>query len=403
MLKYIQVLVHDNLLEFQIPIDITYHQKIQLAHDVCKDDWYDAVLLDPVLICTASALHIPIVLHTKSASFPIVPFLPDNPPLAPTTPIHIAIADEGKELFVPCTLATSSHYLCGQKNIDFQSSCTQDISTTATQVPLVAVNLENPPSVNQPSLQINQLASTCGLPQECYAFNNSSIPDHPMPKGSNSSTIPSSLINSSSADDLSPIHNNSTQGSKTVAETSTLPQNSPTPPTNTLSDANCTCGHRTSHMSCNNTGKYNSRCPCLRLSQPCTSICKCTNCHNPFGKRIVPARKRPQLIMATHKTTNKKAISYLTDQSLPITTGQHNRQEYLLLACLLHQEYGVNYADPVPMDDIMDKYNTSRIIAQKMKPDIALFQRESRTLKSLVQDIKFHYECTVSKGLTHSS
>ena len=51
----------------------------------------------------------------------------------------------------------------------------------------------------------------------------------------------------------------------------------------------CSCGHSTRQHSacCNQPGRSQSRCPCLRSGAHCTDMCHCRSCQNPHGSKPV--------------------------------------------------------------------------------------------------------------------
>ena len=71
-------------------------------------------------------------------------------------------------------------------------------------------------------------------------------------------------------------------------------------------DIKCKCGinkNTNTQKSCtsnNKTGKYKSRCPCLKAGQSCGEECKCLNCANPNAKWAS---------ISEQKFTRKRAIS----------------------------------------------------------------------------------------------
>lgn len=56
----------------------------------------------------------------------------------------------------------------------------------------------------------------------------------------------------------------------------------------------CSCGvnSKVHTQSCANSKAYQSRCKCLKARKKCTSACRCKNCGNPNGQRVIPPRKR---------------------------------------------------------------------------------------------------------------
>ena len=62
-------------------------------------------------------------------------------------------------------------------------------------------------------------------------------------------------------------------------------------PTSNSKSNSCRCGANktnASAKSCMPSAIYTTRCKCFKASQPCTALCKCTNCDNPYGPRPPP-------------------------------------------------------------------------------------------------------------------
>ena len=331
ILSNLQCLIHDTLLEFEVSVDITYNQQLQLAHEVCTNDWYDHIMLETILKCIASALHLPIMLHTRVTSFPIEPFLPQAPPLPPGPKyiMHI-LAAEREGQFLPCDISSQQR----------SNLCTYTDYSQKKDTPHSQGHFKTKPTTT--------------------------AEDQMDLEGQTLLMVPST-------------------NTQVRAQSSTK----------------CSCGHNSQFPSCSNEGKYPTRCPCFKAQLSCHSLCNCLHCANPQGQKPPSQlRKRPQLQQARNTTIIKKGSVYLLEKGQSITTGQYNKEEYFTAAIILLHHFGLNQDDPLDLKDFTDKYNTTVDTARRINEGLPLFNRQQAYLKHIADTIKFHYHCTISKGLT---
>ena len=112
----------------------------------------------------------------------------------------------------------------------------------------------------------------------------------------------------------------------------------------------CRCGRgrnadKKDRLNCSKQTVYSSRCPCLKGESGCTSMCKCSNCNNPFGKRT------DESAICEFKGTRKRArqpeqemlrasgIKYMSRMGEQPHCGMWTAEEhYIILAIVEHVE-----------------------------------------------------------------
>ena len=314
LLLLLQSLLHDKLLEFTCTVDITYEQQIELAHQVCQDKWMDIHLVDTVLICLSSFLHLPIILHTTMPSLPIIPFLPQTGPLTPIPPLHLAMIDN--HLFYGCTLQ--------------------------------GLNTDNPKTPTEHHLVHKETPTPCTHHKD-LAIKNGHTFDQP---------------------------------------------------TTSQKETHCSCGHaKQTQQSCTQS-TYKSRCPCLNNHHPCTSLCTCRKCTNPYGTTSKIPSKRPHLQLAMNNTAKKRGIAYLEENSEPLKTGKYTQLEYFMTSILLKEQFGLSYDDSIDLQQFEQTYNNTVHCIQVISFKSPVFSRKTTYLQHIISDIKFYHHYTSIKGLT---
>ena len=95
----------------------------------------------------------------------------------------------------------------------------------------------------------------------------------------------------------------------------------------------CTCGRKHGF-----TGKAcsNGRCPCIRRSTHCTSLCRCKKCENSFGNRPNPSTTRRRIAYDAQRQPlcGKTTTDFMHDQQESTSTGYLNLLENLLLKAI---------------------------------------------------------------------
>ncbi len=118
----------------------------------------------------------------------------------------------------------------------------------------------------------------------------------------------------------------------------------------------CRCGsggHAKKTPSCKTlTGKYQSRCPCLKAGKRCSSHCRCHQCENPYGVVVrhngTMARRRPRQQSQRPSTLRERSLDYLKDrepgEQLPLAPWSETDTTALQL-CMSHKESSATLHD----------------------------------------------------------
>ena len=148
---------------------------------------------------------------------------------------------------------------------------------------------------------------------------------------------------------------------------------------NKSSRAYCNCGvnKKTEEKSCCPSPIYSSRCKCLRLSQPCSLLCRCKNCNNPNGKRpMINAAKSRKRQSHTFQMKIPTAKSFAQERDQTLCQGAWSDYETILLL-----EIGV-HNDPQEVTDI---YNKLVLYSKSMLCTLTLPENVIFRMKSLSQ------------------
>ena len=94
----------------------------------------------------------------------------------------------------------------------------------------------------------------------------------------------------------------------------------------------CRCGSNqknSTSQSCKPSPIYSTRCSCFKRSQPCSSLCRCKNCENPYGQRppIARAGKRERRMHELQKIAITSSHGFAQQREECISNGIWSRFE----------------------------------------------------------------------------
>ena len=399
------LLLSDYIQTYELPITITPADQRQLALSILDPMWASTQFLTVILRCLATALHTPIILLTSSTDMPLLPYIPQEPPLSGLQPIYLGISAGQPHMVwnllcpgsVPTTFPSDPEKTLPQPNI-MQTNMQQATSTNADSTPPTS---NSTPAPSMAHVQTVTAKPPTALPLWCNCGHSTrkqfACTNQP---GGTSSRCP--CFNSGvQCNSLCGCRNcQNTQGTNTAMLTTTPTQTAPT---------KCRCGESKKHITCSHQpGQRKSRCPCLKSGNACTPTCKCTNCANPYGispgKPSLTAseipRKRFALIDQHHRTHKRKAAIFLTDECLLQRTGPHTTIEYFLVLSIVEAEFGLLQSDALPADELLALYTAAIATITNSAPNLPVYPRTQDALVHLALAVKRYYTFTVMHGLT---
>ena len=137
----------------------------------------------------------------------------------------------------------------------------------------------------------------------------------------------------------------------------------------------CSCGiNKTTagRQTCIPSAIYATRCICFKMSQPCTSICRCVNCHNPSGARPTP----------TKESTRKRRKHSFQVVDVP-TSKRFALERSELLSEAIWSDF-----ESIVLHEICSKLEDNNEIL-KLYNDIVDYSKTTYCLYPLPQDVVF--------------
>lgn len=125
--------------------------------------------------------------------------------------------------------------------------------------------------------------------------------------------------------------------------------------TNKSTSTSCRCGvNKKIGNVCAPNAVYASRCKCYLQSQPCTTLCCCKGCKNPYGVRVpkpkgVKRNRRPHSLQIALPTSKRFAV----DRGESLSTSIWSDFESIILDEILS-----NHQDALSTTDITNTYNS---------------------------------------------
>ena len=167
----------------------------------------------------------------------------------------------------------------------------------------------------------------------------------------------------------------------------------------------CSCGRKsTKGTPCSlQLNIYTTRCPCYNLQSGCNHKCRCKNCQNPYGIRLVPAErpstgsKRKYEAHRWQKQSLKgtKAMKFMDEVDVPVKTGTFSTTETLLVSAIIQNIYN---SDPqitlYEIDSLMvhSTYNTVRKVAEALNLQLPIHERLVNEIVQMCQSYFQRYD-----------
>lgn len=150
----------------------------------------------------------------------------------------------------------------------------------------------------------------------------------------------------------------------------------------------CSCGRKsTKGTPCSlQLNMYTTRCPCYNLQSGCNRKCRCKNCQNPYGQRLVPPErpgtgsKRKFEPHSCQKQSLKgiKSMKFMDQVDEVVKTGTFSVTETLLISAIIQKLY---HSDPqitlaeIDTLKVHSTYNTVRLVAEALNLQLPIHDR----------------------------
>lgn len=134
---------------------------------------------------------------------------------------------------------------------------------------------------------------------------------------------------------------------------------------------------------CAPSAVYASRCKCYLQSQPCTTLCCCKDCANPYGVRVPKSKgakrtRRPHSLQIALPTSKK----FAADRRESLSTSIWSDFESIVLNEILS-----NHQETLSTTDIANTYNNvvyySKSTFCTLPLELVLYSERKRTIKSV--------------------
>lgn len=172
-------------------------------------------------------------------------------------------------------------------------------------------------------------------------------------------------------------------------------------PSSAFMSTSCKCGvnkqaSSVTRASCKSSPFYQTRCKCFKNDKPCTLLCRCYNCENPYGARPIPSNiktrvNRKHALEAVDVPNSKR---FAEQRKEAISMGVWSDFESIILNQIISMS---SFEDMESVDklynDIVDYCNASYCTVP-LPPGIVFTKKSTKQISSKIEHNKAHSYAT---------
>ena len=168
-----------------------------------------------------------------------------------------------------------------------------------------------------------------------------------------------------------------------------------------IKEVHCICGVNGEEASCSDKNNYSSCCRCYKMKIACTNACKCKNCSNSFGRRIIQGKRSRE--SHEHQIPVPNSKKFAEDRSEIIMHGPWTSLENSIFLFII-EEFKIHSKDLSP-ENMLKAFNEIAILSNSVyssvdipeyisKPAEKTLNQMSSKLTHYFNEMKYIDECT---------